>query len=164
MYTLKVGDREFKLVKENNSFYLDKEPIDCGVASLGNSVYSVLKDGRSHNVVVLDIDAKNKEVKLEINNRQYSVIVKDDMDMLIEEMGFAAEGESKGNDVKAPMPGLILDVMVKGGDHVQKGDSLLILEAMKMENAIKSPVDGVVSAVLVAKGDSVEKNHTMIVL
>jgi len=65
-------------------------------------------------------------------------------------------------EIKAPMPGLILDLKVAPGDQVQKGDVLLILEAMKMENSIKSPGDGVVKEVKVSLKQSVEKNQVLI--
>jgi biotin carboxyl carrier protein len=66
------------------------------------------------------------------------------------------------NHIKAPMPGLIIDLRVKEGDVVKQNDPLIILEAMKMENVIKSPGDGTVKAVKVQKGNSVEKNQVLI--
>ena len=61
-----------------------------------------------------------------------------------------------GQQIKAPMPGTILDVRVQAGQAVKKGQVLVILEAMKMENEILAPCDGTVSSVSVRKGDSVE--------
>jgi len=66
------------------------------------------------------------------------------------------------NEVKAPMPGLLLNVMVKPGNQVFKGDNLLVLEAMKMENMIKSPTDGVVKSIEVEKSSAVDKNQVLI--
>ncbi|MBZ4665830.1 biotin/lipoyl-containing protein [Mahella sp.] len=66
--------------------------------------------------------------------------------------------------VSAPMPGTILDVKVKEGDSVKKGDVLIILEAMKMENEIMAPQDGKVVSVAVSKGASVNSGDPMIVL
>ena len=68
----------------------------------------------------------------------------------------------KVNHIKAPMPGLIIDLRVKEGDTVKPGDALLILEAMKMENMIKASAESVVKSVKVKKGDSVEKNQVLI--
>jgi biotin carboxyl carrier protein len=77
-------------------------------------------------------------------------------------MGIASGNSNKINHIKAPMPGLIIDLKVKVGDKVKTGDSLLILEAMKMENILKSPGDGMVKNVTVKKGDSVEKGHILV--
>ena len=60
------------------------------------------------------------------------------------------------------MPGLVLQVLVNAGDTVNKGDKILVLEAMKMENAIKSPTDGIVNDVLVSQGMAVDKNQVLI--
>lgn len=68
----------------------------------------------------------------------------------------ATPGE--GTPVNAPMPGTVLDVQVKAGQQISKGDVLIILEAMKMENEIMAPQDGVVTSVAVKKGDSVNSN------
>jgi biotin carboxyl carrier protein len=77
-------------------------------------------------------------------------------------MGMNAAGSGNLKEIKAPMPGLILDLKVAPGDVVKKGDVVLILEAMKMENSIKSPGDGVVKAVNVSLKQSVEKNQVLI--
>jgi biotin carboxyl carrier protein len=66
------------------------------------------------------------------------------------------------NELKAPMPGMVLKIMVNAGDEVKKGDSLLVLEAMKMENNIKALGDGVVTAIPIKAGDKVEKNQVLI--
>ena len=77
-------------------------------------------------------------------------------------MGMNNTSAGKINSLKAPMPGLIIDLKVKAGDTVKQNDPLLILEAMKMENIIKSPGEGVVKLVKIKKGDSVEKNQVLI--
>ena len=71
---------------------------------------------------------------------------------------------SGGEQVTAPMPGNILDVKVKVGDSVKKGDVLIILEAMKMENEIMAGADGKIASVNVNKGDSVETGATLCVI
>ena len=67
-------------------------------------------------------------------------------------------------DVKAPMPGKILDVLVKVGDQVKEDDELLMLEAMKMENPIYAPADGTVKEIKVNTGDTVETDQILVVL
>jgi biotin carboxyl carrier protein len=77
-------------------------------------------------------------------------------------MGMSSATANKVNNIKAPMPGLIINLKVAEGDTVKAGDQLLILEAMKMENILKSPGDGVIKKIKVKKGDSVEKNQVLI--
>ena len=76
----------------------------------------------------------------------------------------AAPVSGDGEKVTAPMPGNILDVKVKVGDSVKKGDVLLILEAMKMENEIMAGADGKIASVNVNKGDSVETGAVLCVI
>ena len=69
---------------------------------------------------------------------------------------------NKIQQVKAPMPGLVLNILVNEGDEIKKGDSLLVLEAMKMENMIKSPTDGIIKKIEIKQGDKVEKNELLV--
>ena len=92
----------------------------------------------------------------------YSVDLKDKFDLLLEKMGLNNGATGKANNVKAPMPGLIVDLRVKEGDKVKAGDALLILEAMKMENMIKASAESIVKSVKVTTGESVEKNQVLI--
>ena len=85
------------------------------------------------------------------------------MDLLLESMGLDQVKSKKINEIKAPMPGLVLRSIVAVGDTVAKGDSLLVLEAMKMENVIKSPGEGTIAKILVEKGQAVEKNQVLLI-
>jgi biotin carboxyl carrier protein len=70
----------------------------------------------------------------------------------------------KVNEIKAPMPGLVLNVDVSEGDEITKDQQVLVLEAMKMENVLKAPGNGVVKAVNANQGDKVEKNQVLVTL
>ena len=72
-----------------------------------------------------------------------------------------AQPAGEGEAVAAPMPGTILDIRVKAGDAVKKGQILMILEAMKMENEIMAGCDGTVTAVMVSKGSSVQTGDAL---
>lgn len=76
----------------------------------------------------------------------------------------AAAPAVKGNAIKTPLPGVIIDVKVNVGDTVKKGDTVVILEAMKMENNINADRDGKVVSIEVAKGDTVADGAALIVL
>jgi biotin carboxyl carrier protein len=99
-----------------------------------------------------------REYAVKINNNTYNIKISNELDLLIEEMGLSLGSSQMVNDLKAPMPGLILDVNIKAGDEVKEGDYLLVLEAMKMENTLTAPRDGVVKSVSVQKrGNSREE-------
>jgi biotin carboxyl carrier protein len=90
------------------------------------------------------------------------VNVKDRFDILLEQLGMANAGVAKVNDLKAPMPGLIVSIQVQVGDNIKKGDSLLILEAMKMENVLKATGEGKIKNIKVNTRQNVEKNQVLI--
>ena len=79
-------------------------------------------------------------------------------------MGIKRTFEAVNTDVKAPMPGKVLSVVVSEGDEVKKGDAIIILEAMKMENVLKAEGDYTIKKVLVNTQESVEKNQILIEL
>ena len=79
-------------------------------------------------------------------------------------MGFSLGTAKKSNEIKAPMPGLILSLNIEESQKVKEGDTLLILEAMKMENTITAPKDGIIKSITVIKGVTVEKGELMIIM
>ena len=107
-------------------------------------------------------DIKEKTFTISVNGNKYQLAVKDKFDELLHSLGLDAMASKKVNEIKAPMPGLVLEVKVNEGDTVKKGDAILVLEAMKMENNIKSPTDGIVKKIHVKKGMAVEKNQVLI--
>ena len=81
---------------------------------------------------------------------------------MLEKLGMNKTSAAAVQDIKAPMPGLVIELKVEEGQEIKAGDPLIILEAMKMENIIKSPREGVIKSILVKKGQSVEKNQILI--
>jgi len=122
--------------------------------------FHILKDNKSYSVIIES--REGNVLTLRINGKKTVVTTKDKMALLLESMGLENTASVKLNEVKAPMPGLVLRILVKEGDEVQKGDSLLVLEAMKMENVIKSPGNGQVGKIRGIIGQPVEKNQVLI--
>ena len=79
-------------------------------------------------------------------------------------MGIKRSAEVVSKNIKAPMPGKVLEVLAKVGDKMMKGDNVLILEAMKMENVIKAEMDCIIKKIHIAKLENVEKNQILIEL
>ncbi len=120
-------------------------------------------DGRTRTEVeCIDVDAALGKATLRIKGVVYEVELKSDFDLLLEKLGMGKGSTARLGSLKAPMPGMVLDVMAQVGDTVVKDQPLIILEAMKMENVIKSPRDGQISRVGVVKGTAVEKNALLV--
>ncbi|MCV6630637.1 MAG: acetyl-CoA carboxylase biotin carboxyl carrier protein subunit [Flavobacteriaceae bacterium] len=127
-------------------------------------------DGRMHIVekdasITASIPRKNvdsKKYTVVLNGNSYTVSIADSLDLLIEDLGFELGASKHVNEVKAPMPGLILEISVVVGQEVAEDEILLVLEAMKMENVIASPRAGIIKSVQVAAGDAVDKGTVLI--
>ena len=152
-------------VNEQNNFELRAEDIDqLDYVVQKDGSFHILKDGKAYEASVEDADFAKKQFKIKINGKPYEVVLADHFDRLVKKLGLSSGGSQKVNQVKAPMPGLVLNVAVKIGQEVRKGDGLLILEAMKMENVIKSAGDGVIKDILIEKGTAVDKVQLLIQL
>ena len=97
-----------------------------------------------------------------INGVRKEVRVMDERAQLLERMGMSVRAVVASGDIKAPMPGKVLQVLVSAGDKVEEGQALLVLEAMKMENVIKSTSEGTVSDIPVSPGQAVEKGGLLV--
>ena len=111
---------------------------------------------------VISADAHFKNLTLRINGNIHTVKIADKYDVLIDQLGLKNASKVIGGNIKAPMPGLVLDVLVQIGQEVKAGEKVLILEAMKMENVITAPSDGIIKAINVQRGNAVEKNALLI--
>lgn len=154
-YKVKVnGSSEYEFTKE------EVAALDSRKTS--SSSYHVLKDHQSFKTEILASEFLSREYTVKINSNTYKVSISNQLDLLIEKMGLSLGASQMINDIKAPMPGLILDINVQEGEEVKEGDYLLVLEAMKMENSLTAPRDGVVKSVSVKVGETVGKNQLLI--
>ncbi|TDE13335.1 biotin/lipoyl-containing protein [Dyadobacter psychrotolerans] len=152
----------FELEQQQESWTIDNTLFDGDVVRLSENHYHVIWANKSYNVEVIQSNHQEKTFQLLINGLLVKTSVKDQFDLLLEGMGLEAKAVQKINHVKAPMPGLIQSIAVSEGDHVNKGDTLLVLVAMKMENIIKASGDGIVKSLKINSGDTVEKNQVML--
>ena len=163
MYTAKVNQTEdLNIIFSEGQYHINDQVIDWDIISLGNDRFHIIYKSNSYQAQLIECNLEEKSFLFYINGKKQLVVVKDKFDLLLEKMGLNDLKSNKMNNIKAPMPGLILSINIKDGDEVQKGDAIMVLEAMKMENVIKSPGDGVVKSILVKQGDSVEKSQVLI--
>lgn len=159
-----VNAKEDSIVLERSSPSAPWTPAGEGSADLvrtGASTFSFVRNGRSHRVLVLKEDKENGTVRLRVGAHTYTVQLQDDRSRLMQTLGLDKTA-TKVKEIKAPMPGMVLNILVKPGDVVKKNDPILVLEAMKMENMIKAPGDATVSVVHAEKGKAVEKGQLLV--
>jgi biotin carboxyl carrier protein len=151
----------FKVNTDTQSFELDADQIKgLDLVQMGPGKYSLIENNKVYTLELIAIN--NKQVTVAINGRKESFDIQDNLDLLVDQLGLAVANNEKVDSVLAPMPGLVLQIMVNMGDEVEEGQPLLILEAMKMENVIKSPTSGVINNIDVAVGDAVEKKKVLL--
>lgn len=148
--------------KENNSWLLDDKETEIDIIQTRDGSFHMLKNDKSYNIELIKFDREEKSLSVKVNGNRYDLIIKDKYDALLHSLGMDNANKAKVENIKAPMPGLVLNILVEEGREVKKGDALLVLEAMKMENILKSPADGTVKKVVVKKGTAVEKNQVLI--
>ena len=162
MFQAKINGKEFQIDSMDEGFLINGEKLNWDLMKISEGYFHILHQNKSYRAEVVKTDLATKTLTLKINGHTYVVEHKDKFDLLLEKMGMNAAAGARINNIKAPMPGLIIDLKVKPGDAVKQGDQLLILEAMKMENIIKSPGEGTVKNVKVKKGESVEKGQVLL--
>lgn len=152
-------------VKVNSKWELPiskEEVLSLDVVKLKKNKYHLLENNQSIQGEIVKTNFNKKEYAVKVNGAIYEVSIENQLDQLIKNMGFSTGSSKNVKLIKAPMPGVVLSVNVKVGQEVKEEDTLLILEAMKMESSIMSPSIGVVKNVLVANGNTVEKGQLLI--
>lgn len=157
-----ADDKTWQVDIQKDVTLLNGTPLNWDLTSIGPNTYHIIKDDKSYTAELVEADYQAKTFMFKINGIKQVVSVKDRFDLLLDKLGMSNANAQKVNDVKAPMPGLILDIKVQPGQEIKKGDPILILEAMKMENILKSPGDGVVKEIKVSVKQNVEKNQVLI--
>ncbi len=156
------GRFNFNLRQEDGGWAIGENLFPVDIIRQKNGVLSMLHKGRSYEAVVESVDRTTKEVVLRIDGQRYTVAIKEPIDQLLHSMGLDLKAVKKVESVKAPMPGMILKVLVSPGQQIEKGDGLIILEAMKMENVLKAGGPAIVKSIRVEERTAVEKGAVLI--
>lgn len=158
------GKQSWSMTIKDGEIMIDGVKTGSRVEALSQGRLLVRPDGGSkqHQVELIHLDRETNEITVSVGGTKYTVSVKSDLDLLLEKMGMGPGSSAVQSKVKAPMPGLVIDVLVSVGQEVVKDEPLLILEAMKMENVIKAPRDGAIKSVGVEKGNAIEKNTLLV--
>jgi len=163
MYSVKINNKiSRELLLANGHAILDGVNVPLDIIKIREGMYHLIAGHRCYTAEVLAADYATKTFTLRINGVTQQVEVKDDYDILLHQLGMDVQPAGVINEIKAPMPGMVLSILVKENDEIKKGDPLLVLEAMKMENVLKSPGNGVIRKINVKEKQAVEKNQVLI--
>ena len=151
------------LVNNNQEFIIKEDTInDLDILKESASDYHLLHQQKSFHARVIESDFTDKTYSIRINSNTYEVKIQTLLDDLIKKIGYTNGSAKIINSISAPMPGIIIGVNIKKDQLVKEGDTLLILEARKMENAILCPKDAKIKEVLISIGETVDKNKLLV--
>ncbi len=149
-------------VNVSNGLFSDNEKNEIEIVKHKGDNFTVKIGNETLKADLLYAEYTAKTFTISVNNHRYKLQAADEFDLLLKQLGIDTSGSAQIKELKAPMPGMVLNIFVSPGDKVNKGDNLVLLEAMKMENSIKSPGAGTIKQVLAVKGKAVEKNQILI--
>lgn len=162
-YQSQIDETTYQIeINEDGSIVVDGEPVSASLLQVGAlGLYSLLVDSESTELVV---EETQRGYRVMLGSRTFDVNVADERELRL--AGGRADLIETGADltIKAPIPGLVIRVMVGVGDQVEAKQPLVILEAMKMENELRAPRAGIITDVRVKAGESVEQGAGLLVL
>ncbi len=163
-YFVTLGDRTVEVDLTGTTPVVDGVPVSgAELATLpGTPVRHLLADGRSFEMTVQPGERRGRW-RIGVGGARFDVDAVDERTRAIREMTGGGEAEAV-KTINAPMPGLVVRILVEPGAAVRAGQGVVIVEAMKMENELKAPADGVVSRIDVQPGQTVDKGAVLVVL
>ncbi len=138
------------------------DTLDISPALDGSGLYHMLLDGKSYMLELIDNQSEDGKYLISVNGFEHWVVVTDRWKQLISSMGLDKKSSKKLSELKSPMPGAVKQVLVKPGEEVEEGATLIVMEAMKMENLLKCPSAQTIKSVEVKPGQVVEKGALLI--
>lgn len=161
-YLTTINDRTFEIEITNDGRVLvNGQPRDVDFLPLDDALYSVIMQNNSHEVVV---EPRDGDYEVLLAGHLFSARVLDERAQLMASRrggGFTETGEIT---IRAPMPGLVVAIPVSEGETIQAGQTVVILESMKMQNELKSPREGIVQRISVEPGQTVEQKKILVTI
>lgn len=163
MFTVKTDGKEWKIDSDGLSKVLiNGESHDFHSEQITDRYRKITLNGNVYHILLEGFDKTSKTVTLRVNGERKVYAVEDRSDELLKKFGIQSFPTPKVNELKSPMPGLVVQILVKPGDKLVKGDAIVVLEAMKMENVLKAPADVVIKSINCEPGKAVEKNSVLV--
>ncbi len=150
-YTVDLSEKMAEIFESDQSVRLLSIEGNHAVVSNGNRNFEIWVVDEQPGYRILNVDGI--EIKIEKRERLAD---------LFEKIGYQEDSKNKISEIKAPMPGTIIDILVEEGQSIEENDPILILEAMKMENIIRATSAANVTEIVISQGAVVQKNDTLI--
>ena len=160
-YITTIGEKEYTIdINDNKTIVVDGEIFELDSQGLANTAMnSIILNGHSFDV---DISEHDDLYQVMLKGLMYDVKVEDQRTRRLAGMKRSMTEAVGEVLIKAPMPGVIVELPVEVGQSVSKGDVVIILESMKMQNEFKSPKDGAIKSIRVKVGDKIDQNTVML--
>jgi biotin carboxyl carrier protein len=155
-YTVEIeetGKSVYRVSVDGHEFVVDGKKT-------GRTNYSLIVDNRSFEI---EVDNTGDEYRVLVDGRSYHIHLVDERRVRVGGNQAGAQMQGRQN-VSVPMPGKVIAILVAEGDQVEKGQGLIIVEAMKMENEVHSPIAGEVKEIKVKTGETVEGGAVLLVV
>lgn len=155
-YKVKANEFDFTITSE----YI--KSVDVIQKSPGE--FNLLFKNRSINAKIIENKENEKMLSVEVDGESFAIEIKDELDQMLDIMGYGLSAHKTIKEIRAPMPGMVLQINVTDGQLVNAGDKILILEAMKMENSILLQANATIKRIAISKGQAVEKGQLLVEL
>ena len=162
-YITTIGEEQFNIdINHHGEITVNGQSVHVDLQSMPETtMYSMIIDNLSHDVRISEGDGF---YEVQVSGDIFQVVVEDERTRRLAGMRVAAGAITGEVHLKAPMPGVIIEVPVTKGQKVFKGDIVIVLESMKMQNEFKAPRDGEIHQIRVKPGDTVEQNNIMLTI
>lgn len=160
MFEVQLQGKKYLIEQQGNAFTINGKTVHPDAVRIDEHRLHLLINGKGYTIERQHLDGNDSRIL--VNKQAFDSSLRTELDLMLEKMGINSGAEGKVNELKAPMPGLVLRIVAQPGEEVKKGDPLLVLESMKMENVLKSPGPGIVDKVLVSNGNAVEKGQPLV--
>jgi biotin carboxyl carrier protein len=161
-YQIETSGKRSAMEIKGDSFIFNDVEVELDFHTISSDTSILRINGELFTVHLMEVSENKKRVTALVNGKKAELSIHSETDLLLDKMGVGGSAISSAKKIKAPMPGLIVKVLVEIGEEVAKGQVLLNFEAMKMENQLKSPGAGKVKSITIGKGDKVEKGQVLV--
>jgi biotin carboxyl carrier protein len=160
--TIEIDGERFEMTANESGDDQSSMADHIDVISQAEGMYKFQNGNNLYQIKMIGYDTESHTYSIEMDGQLKQLRIYRELDLMIEKMGLNTLHSKKLSVMEAPMPGLVTSIKVSAGDHVMKGTTLLILEAMKMENVIAAPHEATIKEIRVNVGQAVERGLALV--